>query len=778
MSASRDGDNVATDFVRTIVRGDIDSGAHETVVTRFPPEPNGFLHIGHAKAICLNFGIAEEFGGRCNLRFDDTNPETEDPRYVAAIKEDIRWLGFDWEGDARHASDYFDQLHDWALELIRAGKAYVDDQTEDAIREQRGTVTEPGENSPHRDRAVEENLELFQKMRAGGFPDGAMVLRAKIDMAHPNMKMRDPLMYRIRHAPHYRRDHDWCIYPFYDWAHGQSDAIEGVTHSLCTLEFENNRELYDWYVDNIELAGSRPRQYEFARLNVDYMITSKRKLLRLVEGGQVTGWDDPRMPTIAGLRRRGVTPTALRRFCDLVGVAKADSRVDLSMLDYAVRDDLNHKAPRMLAVIDPLRVVITNWPEGEVDHLDAEYWPHDVPKDGSRKVPFDGTLLIERDDFMEEPDKGFFRLSPGSEVRLRYGYVIRCDEVVKDDEGEAKELRCSYDPDSRGGSPADGRRIKGTIHWISAAHAVPVETRLYDRLFRVPHPGLDHDYLEDLNPDSLTQVNAFAEPAIAEVEPGSHVQFERVGYFFADPNDSALGAPVFNRVTTLRDTWTRTREEQSAPAEPEPAPSATAGEDVRKRKKRSPVELRAEARAADEALSASFERLQTALGIEEATADVLTGTRELVEFFDGAVVAAESAPPTEVAKWTVNQVLRVIGDDGVAGLAFDAAALGRLVSMTHGGDISGEAAKKTFAILASSGGDPAAIVAEHGLDVEADMDAVDAAIDAAIAANPDKAEQFRGGQQGLIGFFMGQVMREAAGADPRQVQERLRAKLS
>ncbi len=780
-TAGETSSSAPTDFVRTIVRADLDSGAHETVVTRFPPEPNGFLHIGHAKAICLDFGIAAEFGGQCNLRFDDTNPETEDPRYVQAIKDDIRWLGFEWQGETRHASDYFEQLHDWAVELIQKGRAYVDDQSDEQLREQRGTVTQAGTNSPHRDRSVEENLDLFARMRAGEFADGSKVLRAKIDMAHPNMKMRDPLMYRVRHQPHYRRGDDWCIYPFYDWAHGQSDAIEGVTHSLCTLEFENNRELYDWYLDHLDLDGTRPRQYEFARLNVDYMITSKRKLRRLVEGDHVAGWDDPRMPTIAGLRRRGVTAEALRRFCDMVGVAKADSRVDISMLEYAVRGDLNHKAPRVMCVLDPLKVVLTNWPDGEVDELDASYWPHDVPNEGSRPVPFSGELFIERDDFMEEPEKGFFRLAPGREVRLRYGYVIRCEDVLKDDDGNIVELRCTYDPDSRGGTTADGRKVKGTVHWVAAAEAVPLEVRLYDRLFRVPEPGREGDYLDDLNEESLKVVSALGEPALASVGPGSHVQFERLGYFFADPADSRDGAPVFNRVVTLRDAWARVREEyeaqQEADANATAAADAESGEETRKRKKRSPVEIRAEARAADPQLAAMFGRVTSEHGIDEPTADVLSGDRALGEFFEAAV--STGAPATAVAKWTVNQVLGAAPEGGVGNLPFDGGSLGRLVGLIEAGELPTEGAKKVFSIMAAEGGEAAEIVAAHGLDQQVDSAQIDAVIDEVIGANPDKVEQFRGGQQGLIGFFMGQVMGAAgSGADPRQVQERLRARLS
>jgi glutaminyl-tRNA synthetase len=770
-------DHQPTDFVRTIVREDIASGAHAGVITRFPPEPNGFLHIGHAKAICLDFGIAEEFGGACNLRFDDTNPETEDPRYVAAIKDDIRWLGFDWAGEPRHASDYFEQLYEWAVLLIRRGRAYVDDLTESEIRATRGTVTEPGSDSPHRERSVEENLDLFARMRAGEFPDGARVLRARIDMAHPNMKMRDPLMYRIRHAAHYRRGDDWCIYPFYDWAHGQSDAIEGITHSLCTLEFENNRELYDWYLDNLELDGTRPRQYEFARLNVDYTITSKRKLLRLVEEGHVDGWDDPRMPTIAGLRRRGVTPEAIRRFCDLVGVAKADSRVDIGTLEYAVRDDLNHRAPRVMAVLDPLKVVLTNWPEGEVDELDASYWPHDVPNEGSRTVPFAGELFIDRADFMEEPEPKFFRLAPGREVRLRYGYVIRCDEVVRDDAGEISELRCTYDPETRGGNTPDGRKVKGTIHWVAAATALPAQVRIYDRLFAVPEPGLGGDYLDDLNPESLRVVEALVEPSLGSAAAGEHFQFERTGYFFVDPVDSKEGRPVFNRVVSLRDSWGARQQEPAVVPEPVAAAEAEdSGDESRRRKKRSPVEIRAAARDADPELAALYERLQATHGLEHETADILSGEAALGGFFEAVV--ASGASSDGASKWVVNQVLRVAGDDGVAALPFDAAALGRLIVMVERDEISTAIAKKAFEVMAREGGAPADIIRDHGLDESIDSDALGGLIDEILAANPDKVEQYRAGQKGLFGFFMGQVMQRAgAGADPQQVQQALRGLL-
>jgi glutaminyl-tRNA synthetase len=548
------------DFLREKVAEDAASGRFgRPIHTRFPPEPNGFLHIGHAKSICLNFGVAREFSGRCNLRFDDTNPTTEDIRYVDAIRDDVRWLGFEWD-EERFASDYFERLYEIAEALIRAGKAYVDSQGEEEIREGRGTVTVPGTSSPYRDRSLEENLDLLRRMRAGEFADGAHVLRARIDMAHPNMLMRDPLLLRIRHAAHYRRGTEWCLYPLYDFAHGLSDAFEGITHSFCTLEFKDNRELYDWLVR--EAGFERPpEQTEFARLELDYTVLSKRKLLRLVTEGHVTGWDDPRMPTIAGLRRRGVTPEAIRAFADRIGVARSDARIELATFEHAVRDDLNMRVPRVMAVARPLKLVITNWPEGQVDMLDAPLYPHDVPKTGSRPVPFARELWIERDDFMENPPKKFFRLSPGREVRLRYAYLVTCTDVVKNAAGEIVEVHATYDPATRGGDAPDGRRVQGTIHWVSVAHALEAELRLYDRLFSVPDPDAvpeGQDFLTALNPESLVTLRgAKVEPSVGEDPPGSRYQFERTGYFMSDPVESRPGALVFNRTVALRDSWAK-----------------------------------------------------------------------------------------------------------------------------------------------------------------------------------------------------------------------------
>ncbi|HVH26314.1 MAG TPA: glutamine--tRNA ligase/YqeY domain fusion protein [Vicinamibacterales bacterium] len=550
------------DFIRTIVEEDLAAGRHGgRVATRFPPEPNGYLHIGHAKSICLNFGVAEERNGTCNLRFDDTNPTKEDVEYVEAIKADVAWLGFTWT-ELRFASDYFEQLYEFAAQLIRQNQAYVDSLGADQIREYRGTLTEPGRNSPYRDRPVDENLDLFSRMRSGEFPDGEHVLRAKIDMASPNLNMRDPTLYRIRHAHHHRTGDTWCIYPMYDFAHPLSDAIEHITHSLCTLEFEDHRPLYDWLVANLIPAGpaERPQQIEFARLNLNYTVMSKRKLLQLVQQGHVSGWDDPRMPTISGFRRRGYTPESIRNFCARIGVAKKENVIDVAQLEHSVREDLNRRVQRVMAVLRPIKVVLTNYPESQVEEIDVINNPEDESA-GTRKVPFSRVLYIEKDDFMENPPKKFFRLSPGSEVRLRCAYFIRCDEVVRDEQGEIVELRCTYDPATRGGDSPDGRRVKATLHWVSAQHAVPATVRLYDRLFSVEDPEraeAGRSFIDHLNPGSLEILTGCpVEPGLATLGPGAQVQFERLGYFALDTVDSRPGALVFNRTVSLRDSWAR-----------------------------------------------------------------------------------------------------------------------------------------------------------------------------------------------------------------------------
>jgi glutaminyl-tRNA synthetase len=546
------------DFIRQAIREDLASGRFDRVHTRFPPEPNAYLHIGHAKAVWIDYGIAQEFGGKFNLRFDDTNPETEDQEFVDAIIEDVRWLGADWEDRLFFASDYFEQMYEWACDLIRKGKAYVCDLSPEELSRTRGTITEPGVESPYRNRSVEENLDLFARMRAGEFPEGSRTLRAKIDMASPNLLLRDPVMYRIIHKPHHRQGSKWCIYPMYDWAHGLEDSIEGITHSLCSLEYEIHRPLYDWFLD--QLGIYHPRQIEFARLNMTYTVMSKRRFIELVNGGHVSGYDDPRLPTLAGLRRRGYTPEAIKEFCRRIGVSKTDSVVEFHQLEDCIREDLNRRAPRRMAVLDPIKVTLVNYPEGQTETVQAVNNPED-PSAGVREVPFGRTLYLEREDFLEEPPPKFYRLAPGREVRLRYAYFIRCEEVVKDADGNVVELLCTYDPATKGGDAPDGRKVKATLHWVSAEHAVPIEARLYDHLFRTPDPDDAPEggsWLDNLNPNSLRVVRGFAEPSVAEANPGDRFQFERVGYFCAD-RDSAPGRPVFNRTVTLKDAWANLR---------------------------------------------------------------------------------------------------------------------------------------------------------------------------------------------------------------------------
>ena len=555
-------ENITSDFIRDIITEDVKNGKNDSHVhTRFPPEPNGYLHIGHAKSICLNFGVAAQFNGKCNLRFDDTNPSREEVEYVESIKEDIRWLGWDWDDRLFFASDYFDKLYKFAIKLINDGKAYVDDLNAEQIREYRGTLTEPGKESPNRNRSVEENLDLFEKMRSGEFEDGAKVLRTKIDMAAPNLNMRDPVIYRILRAAHHRTGDKWCIYPMYDWAHGQSDSIEGITHSLCDISFEDHRPLYDWFIDQLDIH--HPQQIEFARLNISYTVLSKRKLRELVEKNLVSGWDDPRMPTLSGLRRRGFTPESIRNFCDKIGVAKRESIVDVALLEHCLREDLNFRAKRVMAVLDPLKVVIDNYPENETEELEAINNPEDESA-GIRKVPFSREIYIERSDFMENPPKKFFRLAPGREIRLKHAYFITCNEVIKNERGEIVELHCTYDPASRGGASPDGRKVKGTLHWISVEHAIDAEIRLYDRLFVKENPLEDEDFISNLNKDSLQTLKfCKLEPSLTEAKAGEFYQFMRQGYFYVDSKDSKSEKIVFNRTVGLRDSWSKTQKKQN-----------------------------------------------------------------------------------------------------------------------------------------------------------------------------------------------------------------------
>ncbi|HEX2077230.1 MAG TPA: glutamine--tRNA ligase/YqeY domain fusion protein [Longimicrobium sp.] len=772
------------DFIRAIVAEDLRQGKYETIVTRFPPEPNGYLHLGHAKSIFLNYGIAQETGGRFNLRFDDTNPETEDVHYVESIIDTVRWLGADFGGRVLYAADYFEQMYRFAEFLVQRGLAYVDSSTDEEIREARGTVTEPGRPTKYRDRSPEESLDLFRRMRAGEFPDGAHVLRAKIDLASKNMLMRDPLLYRIRHAHHYRTGDAWCIYPLYDYAHPIEDAIEGITHSLCTLEFDNNRAVYDWTVDHwqdfVRSEGgtpARPHQYEFARGALDYTITSKRKLLELVNGGYVSGWDDPRLPTIAGVRRRGVTAEALRSFWERMGVARFNSRIDIAKLEHAIRDDLNTRAPRVLAVLRPLKVTITNYPEGEAETLDAPYWPHDVPKEGSRPLPFSRTVYIDRDDFMESPPKGFHRLSPGAEVRLRYAYVIRCDEVVKDESGEIMELRCSYDPATRGGNTPDGRQVKGTIQWVSAEHAVPCEVRLYDRLFTVPDPeAQEGDFKEYLNPDSLVVIQgAVIEPSVKDDPPGSRYQFERVGYFCSDVVESRPDALVFNRTVTLRDTWAKAAEKGAAPApkEKKPKPDRAAGSGDAKPRTRLPTP---DAHRTPE-LEARRARYVGELGLPSEEADLLSRDLVTSDLFEAAL-SAYGASPKAVANWVIHELPREQGGRTIENLPFTGRALGELAALVEDGTVSVSGARQVLAEMVKNGGEPRALVASLGLQQVSDPGALAPIVDQVIAANSGKADEYRAGKTGLLGFFVGQVMRQSGGnANPalvsQLVQERL-----
>ena len=775
------------DFIRELVADDVATGRFgRRPATRFPPEPNGFLHIGHAKAILLSYGIAQETGGRFNLRFDDTNPETEDQHYVESIIDVVRWLGLDWGEHLYYASDYFDRMYALAEFLIEQGRAYVDSSSEEEIREARGTVTEPGRPTRFRDRGVEENLDLFRRMRAGEFANGAHVLRGRIDLAAPNMLLRDPVLYRIRHAHHYRVGDRWCIYPLYDYAHPIEDAIEGITHSLCSLEFDNNRAVYDWVIEHWqdfvrEQGGTpaRPHQYEFARGELEYTITSKRKMLELVKGGYVSGWDDPRLPTVAAFRRRGVTPEAIRSFWERMGVAKFNSRIDIAKLEHAIRDDLNTRAPRVLCVLKPLKVTITNYPAGETETFDAPLWPHDVPREGSRPLPFSGTIYIDRDDFMETPSKGFHRLSPGAEVRLRYAYVIRCDEVVKDASGEVMELRCSYDPATRGGTTPDGRQVKGTIQWVSAEHALEAEVRLYDRLFTVPNPSEEEgDFKDYLNPESLVIVQgALVEPSLADAEPGSRWQFERLGYFNVDPVDSRPGALVFNRTVTLRDTWAKSAEKSAAPAsapKPEKKPKAERAPSAGDAKPRSKAPAPDVERSPE--LESRRARYTGELALPAEEADLLTRELATSDLFEAAL--AVGAPAKAVANWVLHELPREQGGRTTENLPFSGRELGELAALVDDGTISVAGGRQILAEMVRNGGEPRALVDTLGLKQESDPAALAPLVDQVIAANAAKADEYRAGKTGLLGMFVGQVMRQSGGkANPalvsQLVQERL-----
>jgi len=777
-------------FLADIIAADVAASRNGgRVVTRFPPEPNGFLHIGHAKSILLNFGLARAFGGRTHLRFDDTNPVTEETEYVEAIENDVRWLGGDWNEHLYYASDFFDEMYDCAERLVREGHAYVDSQSQDAIREQRGSFERPGQNSPYRDRPAEESLALFRRMREGAFEDGACVLRARIDMAHKNVLMRDPLLYRIRHARHHRTGDRWCIYPMYDYAHPLEDAFEGVTHSICTLEFESNRELYDWVLDHLGPFDPRPHQYEFARLALGYTVLSKRKLLELVNERRVAGWDDPRMPTIAGMRRRGVTPEALRDFAELIGVAKNNSVVDIGKFEYAIRNDLEHRAPRALAVLDPLRLVLTDWPQGRLEELELPWWPGEPARGGSRQVPFGRELLIERDDFALDPPPGYRRLAPGREVRLAGAYRIRCHAVERGPGGELSAVLCSHDPDSRPGEGAravERGRAAGTLHWVHAGSSRPALVRLYDRLFQEEQPDAAGDFLSVLNPDSLVVAErARVEPALAQAAPGSRYQFLRQGYFFVDPEDSRPGEPVFNRTITLKDTWARASQGAEAAEARRPRERRRAAPQAEEAPRRSRDDARAEARAARPALAQRFERYQAELGMSAEEAGLIASDEATSGFFDAAVRAYRAAAPARggsprsVARWLVNELLGLSKGELLENLELAAPDFGRLVALVDTGRVTPAAGKVLLASLVERGGDPATRAAELGLERVMDPWAVEAAVARVLEALRAEVERYRGGEKKLFGVLVGAVMRETqgtadAGLVRRLLEERLR----
>ena len=763
------------DFIRSIIADDVKSNKHQgRVVTRFPPEPNGFLHIGHAKSIYLNFSAAATHRGVTHLRLDDTNPETEEEAYVEAIKTDIEWLGFDWGTHLYHASDYFDQLYLYAQELIEKSLAYVDSLSENEIRKYRGSVLEPGRDSPYRNRSISENLQLFAQMKAGDFSDGEQVLRAKIDMSSSNMLMRDPVLYRIRHATHYRTQDDWCIYPLYDFTHCLSDSIEGITHSICTLEFENNRDVYDWILDNLDIPQPQPQQYEFARLNLAFTVLSKRKLLQLVEGQFVDGWDDPRMPTIAGLRRRGVPAKAVRDFCKMIGVAKTENRVDLSSFEYAVRNELNYTAPRVMCVLDPLKVIITNYDESDTTYLDAPYFPEDVGKEGTRPLPFTREILIEQSDFEENPSKGFRRLSPGEEVRLRYGYIIKCERVIKNEEGEVSELHCSYDSKTKSGAPTNQRKVKGTIHWVSATESLPAEVRLYDRLFSVSNPeDVDEDkhFTDHLNVDSLVVLKrSRIEVSVASDPPEMHYQFERVGNFISDSKDSRPNNLVYNRTVTLKDTWKSSQENKNE------QPAQVKITSKKKQPSRAKNIIPRPKPLSEQQLS-SANKMIDQFGIPEGDAKIFARNPTLMELFRSA--SEETDDYNALSKWCINEIPKNIMD---LDLPLSGKSVGELVKLRSLGKISSHSAKKLLRVVANTGKSINEILEEETYAMIDDDQQLKDIVTEVIEGNEDAVQKYLSGKIQLLGFLVGQVMLKTGGsADPnktRALMESSLAKLS
>lgn len=743
-------------FLQTIVEKDLQSGKYKKIITRFPPEPNGFPHIGHAKSIFINFGIARDYNGHCNLRMDDTNPTKEDTQYVEALKDAVLWLGYKWEGNIHFTSDYFTQIHKYAIKLITMGKAYVDSVDEEKMRELRGTVTEAGKRSKYAKRTVAENLDMFERMRKGEFKDGEHVLRAKIDMSAANMKMRDPLMYRIRHTEHFRTGNKWCIYPMYDFAHSLSDYIEGVSHSICTLEFENNRDIYNWVLDTLDLTPPRPYQHEFARLGINYTVMSKRKLLELVKGKYVDGWDDPRLPTIAGLRRKGYTPESIVTFCDKVGIAKANSMVDIAQLEFTIRADLNTKVPRVMCVLDPLKITLVNYKE-KGEKLDASYYPDDVPKKGSRALPFSREIYIERDDFEENPPKGYFRLTPEQPVRLKHGYIIACKEIIKDINGCITEIKAEYYPTSQSGSDSSGVKVKSAIHWVSADTAKKVEVRLYDRLYSSEIP----ESIEDLNPNSLKVItDALIEPAVVNEKPDERFQFERQGYFYADPIDYTDEKPVYNKIVGLKDSWGKKTK-------------VTPQKSQTKEKKE---QIDGEVVAMTPEQEKLFDRYKKELKLNGEIANTLARDADLSAFFEMALKVLYS--PINLANIITNEVAREIKQSSKDSLKFTPNQIAELIKMVDKATISNKIAKQVFEEMVTSGANPKEIVEKRGLLQISDPDYIGRVIDEIIEKNYENLEKFRAGNKKLLGFFVGQVLKATGGkANPKLVNQLLVQKL-
>ncbi|MBD3841721.1 MAG: glutamine--tRNA ligase/YqeY domain fusion protein [Campylobacterales bacterium] len=748
------------DFLRVIVENDLKSGKYSKVVTRFPPEPNGFPHIGHAKSICINFGIARDYNGHCNLRMDDTNPTTEDTKYVEALKDAVQWLGFEWADDVYYTSDYFPKIYDYAVELVKMGKAYVDSLDEEQIRIYRGTVTQAGKRSEFANRTIEENLDLLERMKNGEFKEGEHVLRAKIDMGAANMKMRDPLLYRIRHAHHYRTGDQWCIYPMYDFAHCLSDYIEGVTHSICTLEFENNRDIYDWILDTLQLTP-RPYQHEFARLGINYTVMSKRKLLELVNTGSVSGWDDPRMPTIAGYKRRGYTKESIINFCDQIGIAKANSMVDVSLLEFCIRDDLNTKAPRVMCVLDPLKVEIENYEGSEL--IEASYYPHDVPKEGTREIPFSKEIFIEREDFMEHPVKGYNRLTLEQPVRLRHAYIITCKEVVKDSDGNITKIIAQYVKNSKSGQDTSGIKVKSAIQWVSASQAKEIEVRLYDRLYKNESP----QGLEDLNPDSLKIIkNALIEPAVITTRPDERFQFERQGYFYADPIDYTDEKPVFNKIVGLKDSWAK-KLQQTTPQTNQP-------QQLVQEPKKALVHG-AEIPMTDEQKDL-FVQYTTQLGLNSEVSNILARDEKLSSFFQECLSILNA--PVALANIVVNEVAKELKEKTQKEVKFNAQYVASLVKMIEDDTISTKIAKQVFEQMVQTGVSPINIVEENGLLQISDPDVISPMIDTIMKNNQENVQKYKEGNTKLFGFFVGQVLKATQGkGNPKVINDLVLQKL-